>query len=110
MGWPNWKANCQHSRATDLLLKSILRYWNTLRYLRPIQIYGRIWFKLYRPRPNLNPPPKQRKKLNSWVRSPQRPISLIDSKTFFFLNEKNDLAEIGWDGNQCEKLWCYNQH
>ena len=110
MGLPNWKANCQNSRATDLLLKIILCYWHTLRYLRPIQIYGRIWFKLYRPRPNLNPPPKQRKKLNSWVRSPQRPISLIDSKTFFFLNEKNDLAEIGWDGNQCEKLWRYNQH
>ncbi len=27
-----------------------------------------------------------------------------------FLNKVGNLAELGWDGRQCEKLWRYNQH
>ncbi|WP_170265742.1 hypothetical protein [Thiohalocapsa marina] len=29
------------------------RYWHTLRHLRPVQFYGRLWFRLYRPRPQV---------------------------------------------------------
>ncbi|MBK1706960.1 hypothetical protein CKO40_21075 [Halochromatium glycolicum] len=28
----------------------LLRHWHTLRHLRPVQFYGRLWFRLYRPR------------------------------------------------------------
>ncbi|WP_413889036.1 hypothetical protein [Candidatus Aalborgicola defluviihabitans] len=32
----------------NLVAKS-LRYWHTLRHLKPVQFYGRLWIKLYRP-------------------------------------------------------------
>ncbi|WP_242479102.1 heparinase II/III family protein [Lamprobacter modestohalophilus] len=32
-------------------MHQLLRYWHTLRHLRPVQFYGRLWFRLYRPRP-----------------------------------------------------------
>jgi len=93
-----------------LLLKKSLRYWHTIRFLRPIQIYGRIWFKIYHPRPNLSPPPAQRKQLSSWAATPLREISLTGPTEFCFLNKSGILGEIGWDGAAREKLWRYNQH
>lgn len=31
-------------------------------------------------------------------------------RSWLFLNESGDLAEVGWNGPQREKLWRYNQH
>ena len=36
------------------------RYFHTLRHLRPVQVYGRLWFRLYRPRPDSWPAPPLR--------------------------------------------------
>lgn len=85
-------------------------YWHTLRHLRPIQVVGRLWFKLRRPRPDLRPTPPRRVVSGTWRRPTRREPSLVGPGEFWFLGERGSLSDIGWDGLQREKLWRYNQH
>lgn len=41
-------------------MNDLLLYFHTLRYLKPVQIYGRLWFRLRRPTPDLQPAPALR--------------------------------------------------
>ena len=86
-------------------------YWHTLKYLKPIQFYGRLWFRLWKPAPSLSiPPPLRKNTQEKWVMPARRKKSLIGSQAFLFLNEHHTLSEIGWDNPAIEKLWRYNQH
>ena len=87
-----------------------LIYWHTIRYLRPVQIYGRAWFRLVRPRPDLRNAPAARLRSGPWVSPARRRASLKGPSTFRFLNEEHSLAECGWDSPSLEKLWRYNLH
>jgi uncharacterized heparinase superfamily protein len=88
----------------------ILTYWNTVRYLRPIQLYGRAWFRLARPRPDLRVAPHVRPPCGPWASPARRRASLIGPSSFQFLNKEYSLADIGWDSPVVEKLWRYNLH
>ncbi len=92
------------------MFKTLGLYWHTLRYLRPVQIYGRLWFKLRRPQPDLSAAPSLRLPIGQWVACAARAQSLTSADTFFFLNQAGSLAELGWDAPTVEKLWRYNQH
>jgi len=85
-------------------------YWNTVRYLKPVQIYGRLWFRLARPRPDTSPAPALRKPLGDWVPCATRRQSLFADNNFLFLNQSGSLDKLGWDDPGTEKLWRYNQH
>ncbi|RMH18929.1 MAG: heparinase, partial [Gammaproteobacteria bacterium] len=87
-----------------------MRYWHTLRHLRPVQIYGRAWFRFYRPVPDLAPAPKARPVSGGWCRPARRAPSLIGPGVFSLLGRTASLDDVGWDGSQCDKLWRYNQH
>lgn len=91
-------------------LRGVLRYWHTLKYLRPVQFYGRLWFRFHRPRPSLVDLPGRRLKVSGWQRPAEREASLVGEQEFRFLNESGSLGDIGWDGEQRSKLWRYNQH
>lgn len=86
------------------------RYWQTLRHLRPVQFYGRLRFRLARPRPDFSAPPSRRVLNNPWHSPARRRPSLSGPSSFALLNQTAALADVGWDGPQCEKLWRYNQH
>jgi uncharacterized heparinase superfamily protein len=86
------------------------RFWRTLRHLRPVQIHGRIRFRLARPKPDLRAPPPLRRRTGAWCPPAARPCSLTGPGEFRFLNETGSLAEHGWDGPAKPKLWRYNQH
>ena len=75
-----------------------------------MQFYGRLWFRLVRPRPNLRPAPPLRPVHGVWCEPARREPSLVGPETFCFLNVEGALAEVGWDGPEREKLWRYNQH
>lgn len=92
------------------LLNKAGRYWHTLRHLRPVQFYGRVWFRYARPRPDLRAAPVLRERAGTWQTPAQRLASMTGPRSFMFLNEPGVLDEIGWDGEQREKLWRYNQH
>jgi uncharacterized heparinase superfamily protein len=86
------------------------RYWHTIRHLRPVQIYGRVWSRIFRPNPDLAPAPMLRLGRGIWQAPVQAIPSLIGPGQFDFFNQEGSLAELGWDGRQREKLWRYNQH
>jgi hypothetical protein len=44
-------------------------FWHTIKYLKPVQIYGRVWFRLYQPRPDTSPAPDTRNPQASWCPS-----------------------------------------
>ena len=97
----------------------IARYWHTLRYLRPVQFYGRLWFRLYRPTPDLRPAPAVRPVPGRWVPPVAKPVSLVGPTTLRFLNETHALVGTGheaagdrdpWNDPARDKLWLYNLH
>lgn len=94
------------------VLRVITRYWHTLRYLRPVQVYGRLWFRLYRPCPDLRPAPAARPVEGSWVAPVARPVSLLGPTRLRFLNAAHDLAPgpEAWNDPARDKLWLYNLH
>ena len=89
-------------------------YWHTLRHLKPVQLYGRLWFRLYRPyvsKSAIVPPlhePQYR-----WQKPAVYAPSMLGAQQFRFLNQEHSLPPIadGWnDDTVPEKLWLYNLH
>lgn len=91
-------------------MTSLSTYWHTLRYLRPVQLYGRLWFRLAPPHVDRRAPPPRRQPTKAWVHPAQREPSLQGPDRFCFLNETHCLSDVGWDNPALEKLWRYNLH
>ncbi|HCU53581.1 MAG TPA: heparinase [Gammaproteobacteria bacterium] len=89
----------------------LLTWFHTVRYLRPVQIYGRVWFRLYRPSADLSPAAPVRPIHGSWVAVEHRQQSLLRPWVFRFLNEEHSLdSQNDWDRQNIGKLWRYNLH
>lgn len=95
---------------TDSTIGKAALLWRTVRYLKPVQVYGRVCFRLVRPRPDLAPPPACRQRRGPWQVPAHRTPSLVGPTRFRFLGEEADLVEAGWDEPTRSKLWRYNQH
>lgn len=91
-------------------LQALSRYWHTLRHLRPVQIYGRAWFRLARPKPDFAPAPPKRAVTGPWVQPAARTPSVTGPDSFIFLGEAGSIRANGWDDPAKAKLWRYNQH
>ena len=91
-------------------MPSLLRYWHTLRHLRPVQIYRRAWFRLASPKPDLAPAPPKRAIAGPWVQPAARTASVTGPDSFIFLGDASSLRANGWDDPAKAKLWRYNQH
>jgi uncharacterized heparinase superfamily protein len=89
-----------------------LLYWHTLRYLKPVQWYGRVWFRLWRPPVDVGEPaPGLRARTGAWQRPARRTPSMLGAGRFRFLNLERPLpATDGWNDATIEKLWLYNLH
>jgi len=92
-------------------MAGVALYWNTIRHLKPIQLYGRVWFGLSRPRVDLRPAPARRHAAaGAWVPGAERPASMHGPGRFEFLNDARELAEHGWDDPRLGRLWRYHLH
>lgn len=89
---------------------AVARLWRTVRHLRPVQLYGRLWFWLARPYLEVSTTPTLRNQVGIWQVPARRAPSLIAPKCFWLLNEAGSLTEHGWDDPAKAKLWRYNQH
>lgn len=93
-----------------MLLSTTTRYYHTLRHLKPVQFYGRLWFRYYRPQTRLSGCPSLRPIEGKWQLPARRKAAMTGADSFCFLGESGSLAEHGWDGPGKEKLWRYNLH
>lgn len=92
-------------------LAKVTRYYHTMRYLRPVQVYGRVWRKLNRPKIDLRPAPSLRSIAGTWVMPPRRPPVLLGPATFRYLNETREVrAAADWDFPAEQKISVYNLH
>jgi hypothetical protein len=92
-------------------LLQVSKYWNTVRYLKPVQVYGRLWFKIYKPRPDLRSAPPLRLKKGIWAEGIRKRQSMFGPALFRFLNEENELSTaFDWNNPCRDKLWVYNLH
>ena len=92
------------------MLSRPLLYFHTLRYLKPIQFYGRLLFRLRRPKADLRPAPALRQASGGWMRCARR-SSMLGPATFRFLSVTRDAAAAGdWNRTDWPKLWVYNLH
>ena len=92
-----------------------LRYWHTLRHLKPIQFYARIQFHLFglygSRRGLVAKPPEVRSIASGWQEPICQNISLLGPRLFRLLNKKHELPpQGGWNASNLEKLWLYNLH
>lgn len=86
-------------------------YFHTLRYLRPVQIWGRIAFRVRRPAPDLRPSPPLRDVTGTWRQPAKRRPSMFGADRFRFLNLDGELRSAGdWNTPALPKLWRYNLH
>ena len=85
-------------------------FFNTLRFLKFNQIFYRVIYKLKIRGPVKLLSLEERVSTLSPSKFIVKNESLLSPKTFLFLNKKGRLDVIGWDGDQIEKLWRYNQH
>ena len=88
----------------------LLTYWHTLRYLKPSQLYERLWFRLYRPRLKQIKNISVRQPISQFIQTAKRQKSLLGPTTFSLLNKIGDVEKLGWQDAQRDNLWRYNQH
>lgn len=94
-----------------ILPVNLARYFHTLRYLRPIQIYGRLWHRVYHPRADVRPAPALRASNGVWQAGCLRSSLMLDSTTFCFLNITGSVRTAAdWDDPARLRLWRYNLH
>lgn len=93
------------------IYRVIFLYWETLRHLKPVQFYRRLWFRLYRPKPQEFKEPDLRLSVGVWHSPIERQVSMIGSSSFRFLNYEYTLPANGtWNDTSLDKLWLYNLH
>lgn len=91
-------------------LQSILRYWHTLRHLKPGQFTARAWHRVHRPAVDRSAAPNAAERRGTWVAPIARERS-IDGMTATFLNESRRIESPAcWNDGSVPKLWLYNLH
>jgi uncharacterized heparinase superfamily protein len=92
-------------------LSSASRYVHTLRYLRPVQVFGRLWYQARRPRPDLRAAPQLRPVCSMYVEPIAPQATLIAPDTVRLLNvERRCVAAADWHPAGASKLWIYHLH
>lgn len=86
------------------------RLLRTVRHLQAKQIWGRVVFKLRRPKPDLSSPPAVRAPCDSWTSVPQRQPNLVEATVFSVFGGLYDVSTEGWDSPHIPKLTRYNLH
>jgi uncharacterized heparinase superfamily protein len=94
-----------------MMMTDLMRFYHTVRYLRPQQIGYRVWYRLRRPGPDQGPASPVRPVARTWTVPASRPASMTGANRFFFLNEERTITTAAdWNNPDWPKLWLYNLH
>jgi len=92
-------------------IQIFMRLIHTVRHLRPVQVYGRLWYRLYRPRSDERPPPAIRSMTGSASSYCADRLSLLGPEHFRFLNQDHAGSRPeDWNAADRDELWLYNLH
>jgi uncharacterized heparinase superfamily protein len=93
--------------------KRVLRYYRTLKYIKPSQIVWRLIRKYYQPKISLELPViKLASQVGKvWQGSILRTKKYFEARKIHLLHESLDVSEAIWQQSRAkEKLWRYNLH
>lgn len=94
-----------------ITLRQASLYFNTLRYLKPAQVWGRVVFRLRRLVPDLREAPGLREPVCAWQLPAARNPTMLGPSRFRFLNKDGELGGLdAWNASEFSKLWLYNLH
>jgi len=89
------------------MLAKVNLYWQTIRYLRPVQFYRRLWFKTYRRRPRTPKQLTRAKASSTWQQTYAPPQSMFGPRSFRLLNRQHTLdTNCNWVRGEAA-LWHY---
>ena len=92
-------------------MTSAARYMHTLRYLRPVQVFGRLWYRARKPRPDLRAAPALRPRRSIYAEPIAPAATLIAPDTVRLLNvERRCATAADWHPVEASKLWIYHLH
>jgi uncharacterized heparinase superfamily protein len=86
------------------------RLWRTVRWLKPVQVWGRLRVVLPRGRADASPASARRPISGRWTPPPAREPSLSGPSRLNLLGVERDLRDVGWDDPRMPLLWRYHQH
>lgn len=90
---------------------NVRRYLQTLVHLRPVQVYGRVLFRLKRPAIDARPAPALAPITGRWQHWAWREPAMVGMNRFRFLGVEHEAAMPGdWDDPSRARLWTYNLH
>lgn len=93
------------------LISKLIRYFQTLKYLKPIQLYGQVRVRFKKTKINRAEAPRPRAVYSPWVSPLLKPAQPGAPEKFIFLNqEKNIASQTIWTDKSIDKLWLYNLH
>ena len=93
------------------MMTDLMRFYHTVRYLRPQQVGYRVWYRLRRPRPDLGPASPVRTVARIWAAPASKPATMTGADHFRFLSEERTIATaVDWNNRDWPKLWLYNLH
>jgi uncharacterized heparinase superfamily protein len=91
--------------------QNVMRLYHTLKYLKPIQIYGQIKFRLPKPKIKKISAPILRVPESLWVKPVAKHKVYTAPNQLTFLNQSKDISSTGiWSDPDSDKLWLYNLH
>lgn len=91
------------------MIDRITKWFHTVKYLKPIQIVGRL--QLFIPRGISEESRYQElRNVTGAFEFCKKPESTTDFNEFTFLSETHRLSDIGWEPKNISKLWSYHLH
>lgn len=87
------------------------RYYHTLRYLRPVQVWSRLVLPFRRFRHVDRKPLPLRNRCGSFIEPVRRPPMMTGPARFRFLNLEGEILHAShWNSSDWPLLWLYNAH
>jgi uncharacterized heparinase superfamily protein len=88
-----------------------LRYYHTLKYLKLVQIYGQLKFRLRKPKINAVRLPIPTPATCTFTTPILKPVNMQTPNMLTLLNQQQDISSPKiWSDPALEKLWLYNLH